>query len=91
VFAASAPRSSHSSTDCISQRPPPRSTDEKWVHDAFQGPGAARKPFGSSAAIGGTAMGFTGLSPRIEVSNIHYEVTPADLKVSLDSERHIQR
>lgn len=68
------------------QRPPPRSTDEKWVHDAYSGPGAqrgrARDGGGLSAtSVAGTGAGFTGVSPRIEVTGLHYEVTTADLKV----------
>lgn len=66
------------------QRPPPRSTDEKWVHDAYEGNGGGRKPasFGSGAGAGaGPAMPVT-QSPRIEVSGVHYEVTPEELKVS---------
>ncbi|WVR09617.1 hypothetical protein IAU60_006689 [Kwoniella sp. DSM 27419] len=59
-------------------RPPPRSTEDKWVHDAYQGGG--RRGDRSSAAMANTAVGFTGLSSRIEVLNLHYEVTPADLK-----------
>jgi hypothetical protein len=68
------------------QRPPPRSTDEKWVHDAYSGPGAqrgrARDGGGlSTTSVAGTGAGFTGVSPRIEVTGLHYEVTTADLKV----------
>ncbi|RSH91481.1 hypothetical protein EHS25_009780 [Saitozyma podzolica] len=66
-------------------RPPPRSTDEKWVHDAYSGPGAqrgrARDGGGlSTTSVAGTGAGFTGVSPRIEVTGLHYEVTTADLK-----------
>jgi hypothetical protein len=68
------------------QRPPPRSTEEKWVHDAYSGPGAqrgrARDGGGlSTTSVAGTGAGFTGVSPRIEVTGLHYEVTTADLKV----------
>lgn len=56
------------------QRPPPRSTEEKWVHDAFEG---GRKP---STGFGAGQMPVTA-SPRIEVSGVHYEVTPEELKV----------
>ncbi|ORX39454.1 hypothetical protein BD324DRAFT_619774 [Kockovaella imperatae] len=69
-------------------RPPPRSTDETWVHDAYQGPspGGRRNgggPQGGSGFAGspaGTGVGFTGISPRIEVVGLHYEVTTQDLK-----------
>lgn len=54
------------------------------MHDAYQGPGARRGPGGNagSGTAVSAAVGFTGVSPRIEVLGIHYEVTPADLKVS---------
>ncbi|OCF61571.1 hypothetical protein L486_01223 [Kwoniella mangroviensis CBS 10435] len=67
-------------------RPPPRSTDEKWVHDAYQGPksGNGNDRRGgdriNTASLTGTGAGFTGISTRIEVVGLHYEVTPADLK-----------
>lgn len=63
------------------KRPPPRSTEDKWVHDAYSGPGANRAPRGAGVAVAGTGVGFTGVSPKIEVIGLHYEVTPADLKV----------
>jgi hypothetical protein len=53
------------------------------VHDAFPGArGNQRGPAGAVANVAGTGAGFTGVSPRIEVVGLHYEVTPADLKVS---------
>ncbi|WWC72219.1 uncharacterized protein I206_106181 [Kwoniella pini CBS 10737] len=64
-------------------RPPPRSTDEKWVHDAYQGPGRSGggdRRERSNVNLTGTGAGFTGISTRIEVIGLHYEVTPADLK-----------
>lgn len=73
-----------------SQRPPPRSTEDKWVHDAYsgggRGGGRGRGGFNGSggrpaADVAGTGVGFTGVSPRIEVVGLHYEVTPQDLKV----------
>lgn len=68
----------------ISQRPAPRSTGDTWVHDAYKGPGAGGPrgggAFGRGAPRG--AVGFTGVSTRIEVLGLHYEVTPADLKVN---------
>ena len=70
------------------KRPSPRSTEEKWVHDAYQGPGGGRRstsatgPSATLKHVTGTGAGFTGVSPRIEVIGLHYEVTPADLKVS---------
>lgn len=70
------------------QRPPPRSTEDKWVHDAYQGGGrGGRGPAASNggrhaADVAGSGVGFTGVSPRIEVVGLHYEVTPQDLKAS---------
>ncbi|KAK1922223.1 hypothetical protein DB88DRAFT_497586 [Papiliotrema laurentii] len=66
-------------------RPPPRSTEEKWVHDAYTGGGRAGRggraaPSADVTRVAGTGAGFTGLSPRIKVVGLHYEVTPADLK-----------
>lgn len=65
-------------------RPPPRSTEDKWVHDAYQGGGGGRRgpAAGRQAAESGANHGvpFTGVSPRIEVIGLHYEVTPQDLK-----------
>ncbi|OCF43730.1 hypothetical protein I317_02483 [Kwoniella heveanensis CBS 569] len=71
-----------SGTNSPYSRPPPRSTEDKWVHDAYQGPRDSRRGGGErfNAAVAGTGAGFTGLSSRIEVINLHYEVTPADLK-----------
>ncbi|WVQ94918.1 hypothetical protein IAU59_002004 [Kwoniella sp. CBS 9459] len=70
-----------SGTNSPYTRPPPRSTEDKWVHDAYQGPRDSRRGGErSNSAIAGTGAGFTGLSSRIEVVNLHYEVTPADLK-----------
>ncbi|WVF67322.1 hypothetical protein IAT40_002073 [Kwoniella sp. CBS 6097] len=71
-----------SGTNSPYARPPPRSTEDKWVHDAYQGPRDSRRGGGErfNAAVAGTGAGFTGLSSRIEVVNLHYEVTPADLK-----------
>jgi hypothetical protein len=72
----------------INKRPPPRSTEDKWVHDAYQGQGGRRgAPAGPAAGrniadVAGTGAAFTGVSPRIEVVGLHYEVTPQDLKVS---------
>jgi hypothetical protein len=68
------------------QRPPPRSTEDKWVHDAFPGQGrrggaAPTGPARHIADVAGTGAAFTGVSPRIEVVGLHYEVTPQDLKV----------
>jgi hypothetical protein len=78
------------STYLINQRPPPRSTEDKWVHDAFAGPGARRGQQGAPGGAGrnvanvaGTGALFTGISPRIEVTGLHYEVTPQDLKVRI--------
>ncbi|KAL1410852.1 hypothetical protein Q8F55_001795 [Vanrija albida] len=62
-------------------RPPPRSTEDKWVHDAYEG--------GSRGGRGGgdrrtsdrrEPAPFVGASPRIEISGLHYEVTVDDLK-----------
>ncbi|WWD19843.1 hypothetical protein CI109_104310 [Kwoniella shandongensis] len=62
-------------------RPPSRSTEDKWVHDAYQGPAGGRgRGNGPNPAIVGTGAVFTGVSTRIEVIGLHYEVTPADLK-----------
>lgn len=46
-------------------------------------PGARRNVASGplATAIAGTGAVFTGVSPRIEVLGLHYEVTPADLKV----------
>ena len=68
------------------KRPPPRSTEDKWVHDAFTGQGrrgsaAPTGPGRHVADVAGTGAAFTGVSPRIEVVGLHYEVTPQDLKV----------
>jgi hypothetical protein len=59
-----------------------------WVHDAFNGGrggrnGGGGRPAPAAGLTGG--VGFTGVSPRIEVVGLHYEVTPADLKVSYTS------
>ncbi|KAL7424568.1 hypothetical protein Q5752_000252 [Cryptotrichosporon argae] len=71
------PRVSRDRRDAVPYaRPPPRSTEDKWVHDAYQGPAGARRP----RDVAGSGAGFVGASPRIEVSGLHYEVTPADLK-----------
>ena len=51
------------------------------MHDAYSGPGANRGPGNAGVAVAGTGVGFTGVSPKIEVVGLHYEVTPADLKV----------
>jgi len=55
------------------------------VHDSYQGPGGGRRNVAGAgvqvANVAGTGAGFTGVSPRIEVVGLHYEVTPADLKV----------
>ncbi|WVQ83673.1 hypothetical protein IAT38_005816 [Cryptococcus sp. DSM 104549] len=68
-------------------RPPPRSTEDRWVHDAYSGPrghpnarGGAPYARGSPLAAGVPAIGFTGVSPRIEIVGLHYEVTPDDLR-----------
>ncbi|KAK4684452.1 THO complex subunit 4, partial [Tremellales sp. Uapishka_1] len=67
-------------------RPPPRSTEDQWVHDAYQGQGGRGGGAGRGrgglppTAVTGTGVGFTGVSPRIMVVGLHYEVTPADLK-----------
>lgn len=57
------------------------------MHDAYEGP-RDRRPAGfghgggqGGAEYGNGGVGFTGVSPRLQVENIHYEVTPADLKV----------
>lgn len=81
----------HSNQLTSPKRPPPRSADDKWVHDAYQGPQSNRRGGiadrignnvgGNTAAVAGTGAAFTGVSPRIEVVGLHYEVTPADLKV----------
>lgn len=68
------------------QRPPPRSTEDKWVHDAYTGPARDRDDRRTRARgdrDSGPAAGtpFVGASPRIEVSGLHYEVTNDDLKV----------
>ena len=57
------------------------------MHDAYQGggPRGGRRPAeagGNIPSPAGTGVGFTGISPRIEVVGLHYEVTPADLKVN---------
>ncbi|OXC68929.1 hypothetical protein AYX13_02538 [Cryptococcus neoformans] len=67
-------------------RPPPRSTSEKWTHDAYRGPGATRG--GRSAAAPSRAPVplttgspvFSRESPRIEIIGLHYEVSAEDLK-----------
>ncbi|KAI9633802.1 uncharacterized protein MKK02DRAFT_28568 [Dioszegia hungarica] len=68
-------------------RPPPRSTGDAWVHDAYNGPNRPQR--GGGARMGGpprvgynpnSGEGFTGISPRIEVLGLHYEVMPGDLK-----------
>jgi hypothetical protein len=56
------------------------------VHDAYTGGGRAGRggraaPSADVTRVAGTGAGFTGLSPRIKVVGLHYEVTPADLKV----------
>lgn len=56
------------------------------MHDAYSGLGQRRGPaeprgMASGAPVAGTGAGFTGVSPRIEVVGLHYEVTPQDLKV----------
>ncbi|ORY31627.1 Endonuclease/exonuclease/phosphatase [Naematelia encephala] len=63
-------------------RPPVRSTDEAWVHDMSGGGGPRRGAGGRApiANVAGTGAGFTGVSPRIEIVGLHYEVTPSDLK-----------
>ena len=38
-----------------------------------------------ASAVAGSGAGFTGVSSRIEVVGLHYEVTFADLKVRLDT------
>lgn len=65
------------------------------MHDAYEdnvarggrrggGGGAPRGGYsGFNSTLAGTGVGFTGVSPRIEVVGLHYEVTPADLKVGL--------
>ncbi|CAD6563825.1 MAG: hypothetical protein TREMPRED_001394 [Tremellales sp. Tagirdzhanova-0007] len=65
-------------------RPTPRSTEDKWVHDAFKSSAAdRRRAVGTSvASVAGTGAVFTGVSSRIEVVGLHYEVTPVDLKVN---------
>ena len=58
------------------------------MHDAYQGPGGPRRAVSGGANVAnvaGTGAVFTGVSPRIEVVGLHYEVTPADLKVSRTS------
>lgn len=74
----------HSIQELMSQRPPPRSADDKWVHDAY--PGAGRRDRGERgervAGRPGPAA-FVGSSPCVEVSGLHYEVTAADLKVGV--------
>ena len=58
------------------------------MHDAYQGGGrgGGRGAFNGGGGrqatdVAGTGVGFTGVSPRIEVVGLHYEVTPQDLKV----------
>lgn len=55
------------------------------MHDAYQGPASHTRRQDSRSQdptrFAGSVVGFTGLSPRIEVVGLHYEVTPADLKV----------
>lgn len=66
------------------QRPPPRSTEDKWVHDAYSGPGGERNRRGGRGdrrEQDAAGPAFVGPSPRIEVSGIHYEVTADELKV----------
>jgi hypothetical protein len=77
------------------QRPPPRSTEDKWVHDAFPGQGrrggaAPTGPGRHIADVAGTGAAFTGVSPRIEVVGLHYEVTPQDLKVGESFDEIVQ-
>jgi THO complex subunit 4 len=63
-------------------RPPPRSTEDKWVHDAYTGPGRGRALRSRDAERETAGVQFVGASPRIEVSGLHYEVTVEELKVS---------
>lgn len=61
------------------------------MHDAYAGPGRDRRAANGGgagggrdvAAVAGTGAGFTGVSPRIEIIGLHYEVTPSDLKVRM--------
>ncbi|TXT15820.1 hypothetical protein VHUM_00323 [Vanrija humicola] len=58
-------------------RPPPRSTEDKWVHDAYEG-GSRRGDRRTSDRR--EPAPFVGASPRVEISGLHYEVTVDDLK-----------
>ncbi|RSH86420.1 uncharacterized protein EHS24_004672 [Apiotrichum porosum] len=62
-------------------RPPARSTEDKWVHDAYEGPARGER----GERRGGrrerdAAPVYVSASPRIEVSGVHYEVTTDELK-----------
>ncbi|EAL19799.1 hypothetical protein CNBG0920 [Cryptococcus deneoformans B-3501A] len=67
-------------------RPPPRSTSEKWTHDAYRGPGATRggrpavAPSRAPVPLTTGSPVFSRESPRIEIIGLHYEVSAEDLK-----------
>lgn len=66
------------------QRPAPRSTQSAWTHDLYNTrPGAPAR-----ARSFGNGSGNTEGSTRIMVTNVHYEVTEADLKVRLRLRSH---
>ncbi|CAK9780077.1 RNA-binding domain-containing protein [Cutaneotrichosporon oleaginosum] len=59
-------------------RPSPRSTEDKWVHDAYEGrAGRGGHDLRDRRPPTDTPVSS---SPRIEISGLHYEVTPEDLK-----------
>ncbi|WVQ75618.1 hypothetical protein IAR50_005247 [Cryptococcus sp. DSM 104548] len=64
-------------------RPPPRSTSDKWVHDAYPGRGGFNGRQGRAPPnplIAGTGATFTKENQRIEIIGLHYEVSNQDLK-----------
>ncbi|TYJ58966.1 hypothetical protein B9479_000405 [Cryptococcus floricola] len=64
-------------------RPPPRSTGDRWVHDAYPGRGGFNGRQGRAAPnplIAGTGATFTKENQRIEIVGLHYEVSNQDLK-----------
>ncbi|WVQ90384.1 hypothetical protein IAS59_004163 [Cryptococcus gattii] len=83
-----APR--HSAGNAPRQTPyarlPPKSTSDKWTHDAYRGPGAPRggrpaaAPFRASVPLTTGSPVLSRESPRIEIIGLHYEVTAEDLK-----------
>lgn len=67
----------------LSQRPEPRQKagDGKWLHD--KAPGARKRGLVAQATMPSTlaAAAGPGQATRLQVSNLHYEITPSDLSV----------